>query len=542
MTKKPRSLTNLAEKVLDEQNAISAGGASMASSGAISGTGGNPLGGDMKKSHKKMWSGEQEELKEAERPFPGPKVDTRKPMNQKVADRIADLAGYGDMADDEILAALGNQVDNVLVTPRWVKFMANMARQGRLGEGILRDRLAVVCNEVLDKIASKGSATVGQSKKKSLTELFQVPKDVKPAEDDLNAPKEYPAFGGDPNIITGMMGTDSHYNIPPVQLDPELAHGMNGDTKRRGRTVSDKNRLNFKTMNNLIPTDPSKSVGERPLSMAEQIHGIMPNASFFYHATNLNNAHEIAYTGKLIPHRPDYQTDQQTWPDGSDDRRSYFGTSPGHVEPFYPEEGDPILLKVPVAAAKFKQERGTPDIYTLDAIKAKDVLFLDPETKQWKPISSLSIPEQEGMQLPLMEQYGTGKLFGLSEQEPTVVFKEQGVSVKVEVMNTPEGRQQGLMHRKSLSHGNGMMFVFPFPSQQKFWMKNTHMPLDMIFITSERKVLGIHKNAPPMVEENFSVPGESLYVLEVPAGFADKHGINPGAVLEFQGIPLVGKR
>lgn len=88
-----------------------------------------------------------------------------------------------------------------------------------------------------------GDKPIKKMKKES--NLFKGPRDVEPAEDDMNAPKEYPAFGGDPNVIHGMMGTDSHYNFPPAHLNPELVNSLTGDTdmfgdpKRRGRTVSD---------------------------------------------------------------------------------------------------------------------------------------------------------------------------------------------------------------------------------------------------------------------------------------------------------------
>jgi len=83
-----------------------------------------------------------------------------------------------------------------------------------------------------------GDKPIKKSVKKE-SNLFKGPRDVEPAEDDMNAPKEYPAFGGDPNIIQGMMGVDSHYNYPPAHLNPELVNALAGDVKRRGRTVSD---------------------------------------------------------------------------------------------------------------------------------------------------------------------------------------------------------------------------------------------------------------------------------------------------------------
>ena len=107
------------------------------------------------------------------------------------------------------------------------------------------------------------------------------------------------------------------------------------------------------------------------------------------------------------------------------------------------------------------------------------------------------------------------------------------VTVRVEVAEDPETRNLGLMYRPHLDEYAGMLFVFPQPSKQTFWMKNTQIPLDMIFADPAGKVLGIVRNAVPYSQDYLSVDAPSQYVLEVNAGFCKSHGIKAGDRLEF---------
>ena len=111
------------------------------------------------------------------------------------------------------------------------------------------------------------------------------------------------------------------------------------------------------------------------------------------------------------------------------------------------------------------------------------------------------------------------------------------VPVTVEVADTPDRRSLGLMYRKELAAEAGMLFVFDAPEHLTFWMKNTVLPLDMIFIGENRHVLGIVKNAVPFTTTARGVDGESRYVLEVNAGFSDRHGVTGGDSVSFEGVP-----
>jgi uncharacterized protein len=111
------------------------------------------------------------------------------------------------------------------------------------------------------------------------------------------------------------------------------------------------------------------------------------------------------------------------------------------------------------------------------------------------------------------------------------------IDVTLEVANTPESMQRGLMYRQSLADGHGMIFVFPQDADHEFWMKNTYIPLDMIFIAVDGRIVGIHPNATPLSEAGISVGRPSRYVLEVAGGYAARRGIAPGDRVELRGMP-----
>lgn len=109
------------------------------------------------------------------------------------------------------------------------------------------------------------------------------------------------------------------------------------------------------------------------------------------------------------------------------------------------------------------------------------------------------------------------------------------VEVESEVVYTPAGRQRGLMYRRDLGQDAGMLFLFPSEQPLSFWMRNTYLPLDMIFIRADLTVLGVVENAEPLTETSRRVPGVSQYVLEVNAGYCRQHGIAEGTRVEFEG-------
>lgn len=123
--------------------------------------------------------------------------------------------------------------------------------------------------------------------------------------------------------------------------------------------------------------------------------------------------------------------------------------------------------------------------------------------------------------------------------QPRVVLEPPGaepVVVDVEVARTSAETQRGLMYRRQMAPNAGMIFLFSRSRHLTFWMHNTYIPLDMIFITSDMRVLGVVENATPETDDPREVPGEGQFVLEVNAGFAREHGITAGTVVRFEGI------
>lgn len=119
-----------------------------------------------------------------------------------------------------------------------------------------------------------------------------------------------------------------------------------------------------------------------------------------------------------------------------------------------------------------------------------------------------------------------------------VIHSDRGpISVTVEVVDTPDARAHGLMYRNDLPLDAGMLFIFPTESEQRFWMKNTPLPLDMIFIGADQRIVGIVADTRPFTTNPLGVSGPSQYVLEVHAGFCAKHGIASGNRIEFVRVP-----
>lgn len=109
-------------------------------------------------------------------------------------------------------------------------------------------------------------------------------------------------------------------------------------------------------------------------------------------------------------------------------------------------------------------------------------------------------------------------------------------SIDIEFADNQNERAQGLMYRTKLDENQGMLFIFPFEELQSFWMKNTVLPLDMLFINSELKIVTIHKNTEPYSTKGYPSSSPAIYVLEVNAGFTEKYNIKKGDKVVFRRI------
>ncbi len=114
-------------------------------------------------------------------------------------------------------------------------------------------------------------------------------------------------------------------------------------------------------------------------------------------------------------------------------------------------------------------------------------------------------------------------------QHTLEIASKTGVHVfSVEIADTEPAREKGLMFRKKLPEGQGMLFDFHREQDVSFWMQNTYIPLDMIFIRANGEILRIAENTEPLSTKLIPSGGPVLGVLEVIGGTASKFGIAPG--------------
>jgi len=113
--------------------------------------------------------------------------------------------------------------------------------------------------------------------------------------------------------------------------------------------------------------------------------------------------------------------------------------------------------------------------------------------------------------------------------EPLDIVTSKGTThFKVEFVDNNRTRARGLMYRRSLAADGGMLFDFKTEREVAFWMRNTFIPLDMIFIRADGRVLSIQRNAVPFDETPLSSGGAVRGVLEIPGGRAAEIGVEPG--------------
>lgn len=116
---------------------------------------------------------------------------------------------------------------------------------------------------------------------------------------------------------------------------------------------------------------------------------------------------------------------------------------------------------------------------------------------------------------------------------PLAIETESGLrQFRVELAETPAEQQKGLMFRETLENDKGMLFVFPDSREASFWMKNTLIPLDIIFIDADRVIHHIHADAVPHDETPISSNGKIIAVLEIPGGQAKSQDIKTGDIVK----------
>lgn len=106
-------------------------------------------------------------------------------------------------------------------------------------------------------------------------------------------------------------------------------------------------------------------------------------------------------------------------------------------------------------------------------------------------------------------------------------------SINVEIADEDAKITQGMMYRTKMDENQGMIFIFPDEDLRNFWMKNTILPLDIIFVDKNWNVVSIQKYAIPYNETGLPSEGPAMYVVEVSSGFSDRHNIKQGTKVKF---------
>lgn len=126
-----------------------------------------------------------------------------------------------------------------------------------------------------------------------------------------------------------------------------------------------------------------------------------------------------------------------------------------------------------------------------------------------------------------------------SPPPPAVCTAPDGTRLRLELASTPDEHARGLMYRDVLAADSGMLFVFDQDGRLSFWMKDTFIPLDMIWLTATGEVVDVKTVQPCRIDPcpTYAAVKPARAVLELNAGIAAKRGIVPGAKLAFENVP-----
>jgi uncharacterized protein len=154
------------------------------------------------------------------------------------------------------------------------------------------------------------------------------------------------------------------------------------------------------------------------------------------------------------------------------------------------------------------------------------IVFVNPNPKRvQKTVDPMNTESVEASK-PVFRK--DGELRFLKSKDNTIIS-----TLNIEVADDDAERAQGLMYREAMNENDGMLFLMGAEEIQNFWMKNTILPLDILYVNSERRIVSIHANCKPYSLENINSDKPAQYVVEVNAGYAEKHGIKIGDLISF---------
>jgi uncharacterized protein len=120
-------------------------------------------------------------------------------------------------------------------------------------------------------------------------------------------------------------------------------------------------------------------------------------------------------------------------------------------------------------------------------------------------------------------------------------FDTSGTAIKkidIEIADSEYERQLGLMFRTQMNEDQGMLFIFPYQSMQSFWMRNTKLSLDILFVNSQKKIVTIHKGTDILSDQSYPSTQPAVYVVEVIAGFTEKYNVKEGDSINWSTFDL----
>lgn len=121
-----------------------------------------------------------------------------------------------------------------------------------------------------------------------------------------------------------------------------------------------------------------------------------------------------------------------------------------------------------------------------------------------------------------------GRLFFLKGESGDTIK-----AIDIEIADNDRDRAQGMMYRTSMPDSIGMLFVFQQPKEQSFWMKDTSISLDILYVDADGKIITLHKFTTPFSEKKIPSYGEAKYVVEVVGGFTDRYKIGQGDKISY---------
>lgn len=128
------------------------------------------------------------------------------------------------------------------------------------------------------------------------------------------------------------------------------------------------------------------------------------------------------------------------------------------------------------------------------------------------------------------------------QKEGTLQFMDESQSkvlanIDIELAETDEDRTRGLMWRRSMEEEQGMLFIMDQQEMQSFWMLNTYISLDILYIDEAFRIVTIRKNTQPQTLDPVPSSQPARYVLEVKGGYCDRHGIREGHFIKYERAP-----